>query len=359
MLKYKDRPYNSLPLLPPDSSKWETLDVYKKLAVARSALAELKGRAPVIPNPMMLMNTIVVQEAKDSSSIENILTTSDNLYMAMASPSIRQDSSTKEVLKYREAIWSSYQQLKKSKRPDNNLIIDIFRTITGSSEGIRNVQVRIGNASTTVYTPPECGKTLENKLKNWFKFAVTDNGIDPLIKMAILHHQFESIHPFTDGNGRTGRIFNVLFLTWTGLLELPVLYLSKYILKNKQEYYRLLNVVRETDNWEEWILYMLEAVIQTSTFTLEKVNAVFSLFHKVQVQLKSQASDIYSYELLETLFSQPYCKIGILVEKGIASRNTASKYLKRLSDLQILVPVKKGSEFMFLNKNLYDILSKG
>ena len=359
MLIHKDRPYNELPLLPLKPEQWESMDVYRKLAEARAALAELKGRAPIIPNPLMLINTLAIQEAKDSSSIENIVTTSDNLYKALISPAAKYDNATKEVLKYREAIWKSHLDLEKNKPLGQDIIINIFRTITGKDENIRNVQVRIGNFYSTAYTPPEPGKILEEKLNNWFGFANTSDNIDPLIKMAILHHQFESIHPFSDGNGRTGRVFNVLYLDYLNLLELPILYLSKYILENKDEYYRLLNVVRETDNWNDWILYMLDAILHTARFTLDKVNAIYHLFQTTQEKIKNDANDIYSYELVETLFSQTYCKIAVLVEKGIASRNTASRYLKRLTEMGILTQQLMGNEMLYLNHQLYEILAKG
>ena len=234
----------------------------------------------------------------------------------------------------------------------------IFRVIKETNEGIRNKQVWIGNAYNTIYTPPEPGKILKNKLDNWINFAVFDNDTDPLIKMALLHYQFECIHPFSDGNGRTGRILNVLYLTYKKLLDLPILYLSKYILEYKSEYYRLFNEVIEKEKWEDWILYMLEAVKQTATFTLAKVNAIYELFQKTQQQIKTEANNIYSYELVEILFHQPYCKIGILVKNKIASRNTASKYLNRLVDIGILLKREEGKEILYLNKELYEILSR-
>ncbi|MDX9802176.1 MAG: Fic family protein, partial [Spirochaetia bacterium] len=185
------------------------------------------------------------------------------------------------------------------------------------------------------------------------------NSIDPVLNMIILHYQFEAIHPFSDGNGRSGRILNVLYLTLQSLLELPVLYISKYILENKSEYYRLLSAVTEDGDWEGWILFMLEAVYQTSVFSLKKVNAIFDLFNQVKNTVQKDAGDIYSRELIETIFSQPYCKIKMLVDNNIATRNTASKYLGRLTDLGIMESVREGKEILYLNKGLFEILSSG
>lgn len=352
----KEQPYNELPLLLPDRSRWETINIYRKLAQAAAALAELKGRLPVIPNPLMLINTLVLQEAKDSSTIENIFTSNDKMYKAMSS-SARIDAQTKEVLRYREALWTSFNELQTTGNFSIDLAVKIFRLITEKDEKLRTVQVYIGKQSQVVYTPPEPGSILLKKLENWFDTAVNNTEIDPLIKLAILHYQFEAIHPFSDGNGRTGRILNVLLLCLENLLELPILYLSKYILENKNDYYRLLKEVTETDNWENWILYMLEAVRVTSVFTLRKVNAIFDSYIDSIEIVESLAGDIYSHELIEVLYSQPYCKISILEKNKIASRNTASKYLKRLEKIGILSSEQVGREILYKNVALYDILS--
>jgi Fic family protein len=353
----KDKPYNDLPLLPPDIRFFDTLEIYKRVTIARSALAELKGRLPVIPNPMMLINTLVLQEAKDSSTIENIVTGSDKLFRALSSVRTNIDPATKEVLRYREALWQAFNELTANKKFESGLPVSIFRTVTGKDEQFRKVQVYIGNAFNTVYTPPEPGKVLQSKIKNWFSYTLKNDLTDPLIKMAILHYQFEAMHPFTDGNGRTGRILNALYLTHNNLIDLPVLYLSKYILEYKSDYYRLLLEVTEKENWQEWILFMLEAVYQTAIFTLKKVNAIFDLFTRIRQEIETRAADVYSYELVEILFSQPYCRIGSLVDKGIASRNTASKYLNRMVEIGILTQEREGTENLYLNRQLYDILA--
>jgi len=347
--------YNNLPLLPPEKSSFENLDIYKKLAEARSALAELKGRLPVIPNPMMLINTLVLQEARASSEIENVITTNDKMFRAFTADKKNIDPATKEVLRYREALWKTFES--KYSKMDRDVIIQIFKIITEKHEALRDEQVFIGNAYNIVYTPPT-HPLVDDKLANWFDFYHTINDIDPLIKMAITHYQFEAIHPFSDGNGRTGRILNVLYLTDYNLLEIPVLYISKHILEYKNTYYQLLSEVTEKNNWKDWILFMLEAVRRTSIFTLDKVNAIYSLFNEVQEKVRNEASSIYSHELIEILFSQPYCKNKILVDNEIASRNTASKYLNELVKLNILKIHKEGKETLYLNTQLYDILSE-
>ncbi|HHI87912.1 MAG TPA: Fic family protein [Candidatus Cloacimonetes bacterium] len=351
----RTEPYNDLPLLPPNKSAFENLSIYKKLAEARSALAELKGRLPVIPNPMMLINTLVLQEARASSEIENIITTTDKMFRAFTADKKNIDPATKEVLRYREALWDSFTS--KYSKMDRDVIIKIFRIITEKNEALRDGQAFIGNAYDIIYTPP-IHSMVDEKLSNWFDFYHTSNAIDPLIKMAIIHYQFEAIHPFSDGNGRTGRILNVLYLTDHNLLEIPVLYISKHILEHKNKYYQLLSEVTEKNNWKDWILFMLEAVRRTSIFTLKKVNAIYAIFNEVQEKVRNKAPSIYSHELIEVLFSQPYCKNKILVDKEIASRNTASKYLNELVKLNILKIHKEGKETLYLNTQLYDVLSK-
>jgi Fic family protein len=353
----KDSPFNELPLLMPDKRFWETIEVYKKLAEARASLAELKGRLPIIPNPLMLINTLVLQEAKASSTIENIFTTNDTLYKAFSS-NLNTDPSTKEVLRYREALWNAFTKMKSSADYSVKLAVEIFKTITDKREEIRKVQVYIGSTDHIIYTPPAPGNILKNKLNNLFNIAVNEKDVDPLIKMAILHYQFEAIHPFTDGNGRTGRILNVLYLCKEKLIDLPVIYLSKFILDNKNKYYKHLREVTENGSWTNWILFMLEAVGQTSLLTLKKVNGIYEDYLSVIEKVRTKAPDIYSHELIEVIYNQPYCKIGILEEKKIASRNTASKYLRRLEDLGILASEIVGRETLYKNLSLFKILSE-
>lgn len=353
----KTKAYNDLPLLLPDKKSWESINVYKKLAEARASLAELKGRLPIIPNPLMLINTLVLQEAKDSSTIENIFTTNDALYKAFSSPSAGPDSATKEVLRYRQALWNAFTKMRKPSDFSEKMAVDIFKTITGKKENFRKVQVYIGSTAHVVYTPPQPGNMLTKKMKNWFDVALGNNSVDPLIKMAMLHYQFEAIHPFTDGNGRTGRILNVLYMCKEKLIDLPVIYISKYILEYKNDYYKFLKEVTENRNWENWTLYMLEAVNKTAVLTLKKVNAIYNSYLEAIENVKAKAPDIYSRELIEVVYNQPYCKIAILEEKKIASRNTASKYLRKLEELGILKSEVVGRETLYRNLPLYKILS--
>ena len=246
------------------------------------------------------------------------------------------------------------------KRPSDfseKMAVEIFKTITGKKENLRSVQVYVGSSSHVVYTPPQPGTVLSKKIKNWFDIAINDNTIDPLIKMAMLHYQFEAIHPFTDGNGRTGRILNVLYMCKEKLIDLPVIYISKYILEYKNDYYRFLKEVTENGNWGNWTLYMLEAVNQTASITLKKVNAIYESYLDAIEKVKAKAPDIYSRELIEVIYNQPYCKIAILEEKKIASRNTASKYLRKLEELDLLKSEIVGRETLYRNLPLYRILS--
>ncbi|MEJ2196364.1 MAG: Fic/DOC family N-terminal domain-containing protein [Ignavibacteriaceae bacterium] len=353
----RSAPYNDLPTLPPESDLQKDVKILNALAPARAALAELKGRIPIIPNPLMLINTIVLNEAKDSSTIENIVTSSDNLFRALSSERKDIEPNIKEVLRYREALWDAYNNLNQMKLFDTELMVRLFRNITQRDEELRKLQVFVGSSRNIVYTPPEPGNVLNEKLNNWIIYCNSEHQIDHLIKMAILHYQFESIHPFTDGNGRTGRILNVLYLTKNNLIDLPILYHSKYILENREEYYRLFTEVTENGNWQDWIIYMLNAVEETSLYTLGKVNAIYDLFQNVIEKVRLEASKIYSRELVEILFYQPYCRISTLVKKGIATRNTASKYLHQLADLGILELKSDGKESLFLNTELYYLLS--
>lgn len=352
-----EKPFNDLPLLPPDKSHWENFEVYQHLSGARAALAELKGRAPVIPNAKMLINTLVLQEAKDSSSIENIFTSSDKLYKAFSS-TVESDPQTKEVLRYRYALWDAWQSLI-NKGLNIQLIENIYRKIKEKTDGIRDSQVYVGNSINIIYTPPCCSEVLTEKLNNWIDFATNNNNIDPLIKMAILHYQFEAIHPFTDGNGRTGRVLNVLYLCKAGLLDQPILYLSKYINENKAEYYRLLRNVTEKGNWSDWIIYHLKAISETSQHTLGKINEIHNLFQQTLGKVKTELPKIYRYELIELLFHQPYCKISMINEAGLGSRNSAAKYLTELENAGILTSERIGKETLYLNVELYKLLSKG
>jgi len=361
MVFFPDKPFNDLPLLPP-KAEIETRAILKKAISAGRALAELKGLGKTIPNQAILVNSIILQEAKASSEIENIITTHDALFRAYSAKTSQIDPATKEVLRYREALWKGFNSLKKRPLLTTNLFIQIVQTIRANKAGIRNTPgTKVANASTgeVVFTPPEGENIIRDKLKNLEDYIHTEDEVDPLIKLALIHYQFEAIHPFTDGNGRTGRILNILYLTQKGLLDLPVLYLSKYIIEQKSDYYRHLRCVTEHKAWEPWVLYLLDAVEQTALFTRDKILAVRVLLTKtLEFTKENLPSRVYSKDLIELLFHQPYTKVNFLVDAGISERKTASNYLKQLEKIGVLQARKVGKENLYLNKELFEVLSK-
>ncbi len=351
-----NEPYNDLPLLPP-KVELETKKVLKQAISATRVLAELKGRANEIPNQSMLINAITLQEAKDSSEIENIVTTEDNLYQAFTAKTNTTDAQTKEVLRYRQALWEGYNNL--DKRPlSTNTFISIVQTIKENDAGIRKTTgTRITGNNKTIYTPPEGEKVIRDLLKNLEDFIHSENGIDDLVRLAVMHYQFEAIHPFPDGNGRTGRVLNILYLVEKGLLDAPILYLSKYIIENKNQYYTKLRAVTEKQDWEGWILYILKGVEETAKYTLEKINTINTLMDEtIAIAKEKLPSRVYSKELIELLFEQPYCKVKFLVDKGVAKRQTAAEYLQELEKTGILKSQKVGVENLFLNVRLFEVL---
>jgi Fic family protein len=352
------KPYNNLPLLPPDV-ELETRPVLKQAIAANRELAELKGAGAAIPNQAILINSIILQEARLSSEIENIVTTNDELYKAADQLPSKVDHHTKEVLHYREALWHGFQNLKA--RPlSTNLFIDLVRIIKQTNLGIRSVPgTTIANSRGEIlYTPPEGQSLLRDLLADLERFIHADDGIDPLVKLAILHYQFEAIHPFTDGNGRTGRIINILYLVEKGLLEIPVLYLSHYIIRNKNDYYAGLRKVTEKNAWQEWILYILTAIESTAAETRAKIFRIRDLMNEAQESARTQAAKIYSKDLIELIFEQPYCKIAFLEQRTIAKRQTASTYLKTLEKIGLLKSVRVGREVYFLNQKLLAVLAE-
>jgi len=361
MVFLPDKPFNDLPLLPPNA-EIETKATLKKLISAGRALAELKGLGETIPNQAILVNSIILQEAKASSEIENIITTHDALFRAFSAKTSQIDPATKEVLRYREALWEGFNGLKERPFLTTNLFIRIVQTIKANRAGIRNTPgTKVANAATgeVIFTPPEGEDIIRNKLKNLEGYIHAEDEVDPLIKLALIHYQFEAIHPFTDGNGRTGRILNILYLTRKQLLNLPVLYLSKYIIEQKSDYYRLLRGVTEHQEWEPWILYMLDAVEQTALHTRYKILTIRELLTETLEFAKANLpSRVYSKDLIELLFHQPYAKGQFLVAAGIAKRQAAADYLKKLEEIGVLSVQKVGKENLYLNTKLYEILSK-
>lgn len=354
------RPYNDLPLLPPPSDL-ESKAVLKKAISANKALAVLKGAGELIPNQLVLIQTIGLQEAKLSSEIENIVTTNDELYRAFADEGQRTNPHTKEVLRYKDALWRGYRIIRDENRPlTTGLFVDLYQIIKQTDAGIRKTPgTKLANpAGGVIYTPPEGETIIRDKLANLEKFIYDKNDIDPLVKLAVMHYQFEAIHPFTDGNGRTGRIINILYLIEEGLLDIPVLYLSRYIIDNKNSYYTGLRHVTESGSWESWILYILNAIEQTAKMTRERIVAIRDLMNESIERVKKDLPKIYSKDLLELLYHQPYCKIRSLEDAGIAKRQTASDYLKELERIGLLKSVKKGREIYYINEAFLDILIK-
>lgn len=352
----KKRPYNNLPLLPP-TVDIETKTILKQAIAANKVLAELKGRADEIPNQSMLVNAITLQEAKDSSEIENIVTTQDSLYKAFSSNISATDVQTKEVLRYRQALWDGFNSLKEHPL-STNTIITIVQAIKENEAGIRNTPgAQIMSANEVIYTPPEGEQLIRELLHNLENFIHDDNGIDDLVKLAVMHYQFEAIHPFFDGNGRTGRVLNILYLVDKQLLDTPILYLSKYIIEHKNEYYQKIRGVTENSDWEAWILFMLKSIEETAKYTLQKINTINELMDETILYAKENlANRVYSKELIELLFVQPYTKVKFLVDNNIAKRQTAAEYLQELEQLGVLKSQKVGVENLFLNVKLFEIL---
>lgn len=349
----RSSPYNDLPLLPP-AVELETKAVLKQAISTNRVLANLRGLAAQIPNQGVLINSIVLQEARLSSEIENIVTTSDELYRADADADGKTDPHTKEVLRYREALNFGFKEL--SKRPlTTNLFIDIVRIIKEVEFGIRRIPGTAlqNDRKEVVYTPPVGEDVIRAKLANLEQFIHAEDGLDPLVKMAVMHYQFEAIHPFEDGNGRTGRILNLLYLVQSDLLDIPVLFLSRYIIANKAGYYEGLRGVTENQDWENWILYMLRAVESTAQQTFDQVTRIRALMEQVRERVQKEAFGIYSKDLVEVIFRHPYTKIQFLVDAGIAKRQTASTYLQTLAGLGILRPDKHGREMYYINDALF------
>ena len=351
-------PYNDLPLLPP-ITELETKAVLKQAISANRVLANLRGLAAKIPNQGLLINSIVLQEARLSSEIENIVTTNDELYRAAANGDGKTDPHTKEVLRYREALHFGFKALRE--RPLNsNLFIELVQLIKQVDIGIRAIPGTAlkNDLGEVIYTPPVGEAVIRDKLANLDQFIHADDGLDPLVKMAVMHYQFEAIHPFPDGNGRTGRILNLLFLVEQQLLDIPVLFLSRYIITHRQDYYAGLRGVTESQDWERWVLFMLKAVESTAQQTFEQVNRILALMEEVRELVQREAESIYSKDLVEAIFMQPYTKIAFLVEAGIAKRQTASRYLQTLAAMGILREEQVGREKYYINDALFAELTR-
>ncbi len=353
-----ETPYNALPPLPPREDV-ETKTVLKACITARTALAELRVSGQIIPNQSVLINSIPLLEAQASSEIENIVTTTDRLFRFANEPADRADPATKEALRYRTALNEGFQSLK-SRPVSTSTAVAVCRTIKGVDLDIRTTPgTALMNEATgaVIYTPPEGQALLRDKLANWERYIHGAEEIDPLIRLAVMHYQFEAIHPFIDGNGRTGRILNLLYLVDKGLLDIPVLYLSRYIIGHKRAYYDRLLAVTTDGAWEDWILYMLQAVRETAEWSTARIRAIRDLLDDTAARIRRDLPKIYSRELAEVIFVNPYCRIGDLVQAGIAKRQAASVYLKALVEAGLLQEVKAGRENLYINPALLSLLS--
>lgn len=354
-------PNNELPLLPPDRDAIETKAILRQESKAAVALAELKGLAHTLPNQNILINAIVLKEAKASSEIENVITTHDSLYQALTAKSFKPDSATKEVLRYREALFAGTEFIRNKGFLSTNGIIQVQNILEENTAGLRQLPgTTLKNDATgeTIYTPPDDKDAISNLMTNLEKFLNIDedDDVSPLIKLAVQHYQFESIHPFYDGNGRTGRIVNVLYLMLKGLLDSPILYLSGFIIRNKGEYYRLLRDVTFNSNWEPWVLYILKGIEQTASNTIKQVNSINGLILETINIVKEKTPRIYSKDLIEILFLQPYCKIDFLVDNLKIERKAASRYLQSLQEIGIVTAQKIGRENIYINTKLFELL---
>ena len=354
------QPYNDLPELPPPLEAIESPKILKKCIGARVALAELRQAAELIPNSEVLVNALPLLEARASSEIENIVTTTDKLFEFVDESASRADAATKEALRYRTAMFEGARDVRQSTLTAATALSICRRIKDDKKLDVRaNSGTSLKNNATgrTIYTPPEGQALLKEKLANWERFVQADSDLDPLIRVAVQHYQFEAIHPFGDGNGRTGRILNVLYLVDQGLLDQPILYLSRYIIGHKADYYRLLLEVTSDGAWEPWILYMLDGIEDTCLWTTDKIRSIRELMRHTAQFIQQELPKIYSWELVELLFMQPYCRIANVVNAKLAQRQTASVYLKELAKIGILNEVKSGRESLFVHPKYIELLT--
>ncbi len=351
-------PYNDLPLVPPNLDIENTV-ILKKTITASRALSELKGAITNLPNPTLFIDTINLQEAQASSAIENIITTQDTLFKASVAELKAINIDTKEVMHYKDALWYGVKEIEKRPLLTTNLFIELMQLIKENQSGIRNApgtQLKNPVTGKVVYTPPEGEQIIRAKLKNLEDFIHANDNIDPLVKMAIIHYQFEAIHPFFDGNGRTGRIILLLYLKMEGLLDLPALYLSDYIIQHKDKYYTNLRKVTEEGNWEDWILYMLDMVEQTALKGRKQIASIQIVMNEMGSEIQQKLPKVYSKGLLEELFRLPYTKRNQLEKAGFGNLKTVGNYLKELEKQGFLKSEQVGKEKLYLNYRLLEVL---
>lgn len=353
----KTNPYNDLPLLPPQT-ELETKAVLTKTIKASRALAQLNGAIRNLPNPSLFLDTLHLQEAKASSEIENVITTNDDLYKSVVADKKYDNPATKEVISYKEAIWLGLKKLEEKPFITTNLCIEIVQCIKQNTSGIRtSTGTTLSNSNgDVIYTPPSGENVIREKMDNLEKFINQNDKLDPLLKMAISHYQFEAIHPFSDGNGRTGRILLLLHLKMEKLLDIPALFLSEYIITHKNEYYKRLRNVTEQNKWTEYILYMLDMVEQTSIKGLQRLDSIINLMDQTTKEIKEQLPKVYSKDLVEVIFKLPYTKRQNLIDLGLGSPKTVGNYLISLEEKGFLKSIKVGKEKLYLNSRLMKIL---
>ncbi len=353
-----------LELLPPKSEsgliELETVKIMRALSKAHRSLAELKGYSEIVPNKNILINAITLNEAKDSSEIENIITTHDELFEALSDEKYLKGA-PKEVLKYKEALWHGVDLIENRGILTTNMIVEVQAIIEGNNAGIRKQSGTVlmnEKTGEVVYRPPETEEEIRNLLSNLENYINNEDEIDDLIKLAVVHYQFESIHPFYDGNGRTGRIVNILYLVLKDLLDSPILYLSKYIMENKQEYYELLQGVQSNKDWESWIIYILNGITNMAAESLTILKKINSLIDETSAVIKTQNPKLYSRELVEVLFKEFYTRISNVEEGLDVTRKTASNYLNELVEMGVLELEVRGRDKLFINKKLLDIVKR-
>ncbi|MEX0680742.1 MAG: Fic/DOC family N-terminal domain-containing protein [Balneolales bacterium] len=354
---HRKKPYNDLPLLPPQEDV-ETAKVLRKTISASRALAQLNGALLNLPNPHLFLDTIHLQEAKASSEIENIITTSDDLYQSVVAEKKFDNPATKEVISYKDALWLGLQRMQQRPFISTNLCVEIVQIITQNTAGIRVTPgTTLSNTrGEVIYTPPEGKTIIRDKLANLEQFINQDESLDPLVKMAIMHYQFEAIHPFSDGNGRTGRILLLLYLKLADLLHIPAIYLSEYIIRHKADYYRELRRVTENREFEPFLIYMLDMVEKTAIHGLIRLGKVLELMDSTSERMKADLPKIYSKELIEILFKLPYTKRKHLIDAGFGTPKTVGNYLAELEKRNFLKSVRVGKEKLYLNYRLMEIL---
>jgi Fic family protein len=361
------KPWNDLPELPIAEELYRTVEVFEALANAKEALGRLQGRSVAIPNQGLFVTTISLQEAKESSAIENIFTTDDQLYKAYSEAEGEPEGPAKEVLRYREALWSGYDYLKNKNVFNREYFVLMYRTIKQTTDSIRphfiQTYIKQGgtgpNAGKPVYIPPRGEGIVEKKLDNLIHFINDDENyaMDALLKMAISHLQFEAIHPFRDGNGRTGRVFNIHYLTKKGLLDYPILYLSRYINQHKDNYYSGLSGVTQRGDWKKWIIFMMKTVEVTSAITFQKINDILSAKDAIQHEIGKESAIKRPDQLVQIIFTQPITKVKHLTEKGLYSENTARIYLNKLTEMGVMEKKIIQGNHYYVNLELYRILS--